>query len=67
MIWGVGGSGNGNVVSMKLRFTESSMPKEPNGRAASEGNLSEGTLSEGTLSEDALSEDTWPCTMRVVG
>ena len=25
----LGGSGNGNVVSMKLQFTESAVPKEP--------------------------------------
>jgi len=45
------------VVSKKLLFTESSMPKELKCGAASEGNTGEGTLS----------EDMWPCTMRVVG
>jgi hypothetical protein len=39
----LGGSGNGKVVSLKLLFTDGSMPKEPKGQAASEGNLSEGT------------------------
>jgi hypothetical protein len=33
------GSGNGKVVSLKLLFTEGSMPKESKGTAASEGKL----------------------------
>src|SRR5258708_40025579 len=35
---GVGGSGDGNVVPMKLWVTASLMPKETKGRAADEGN-----------------------------
>jgi len=42
VIWGVGRERQW-LVSLKLLFTEGSMPKEPKVRAASEGNTGEGT------------------------